>query len=111
MTRLETVLRIAKPHAEGSSGEANKEPASIVPLARIKNVLLGFGVVLALSNAAQAYDLRIGNGTTSVTIESSTDSAVDSPRSVSRSQEISASKRQAPQTPRSAFASQRTPGG
>jgi hypothetical protein len=49
---------------------------------KIKIALIGCSMVVALSTAAQAFDLRIGNGGTWVTVpDSSTDGSVDSRRS------------------------------
>ena len=49
---------------------------------KIKIALIGFSMVVALSTAARAFDLRIGNGGTWVTVpDSSTDGSVDSRRS------------------------------
>jgi hypothetical protein len=47
-------------------------------MSTIKIALIGFGIVVALSTAAEAYDQRFGNGTSSVTITPSTDTSVES---------------------------------
>src|SRR6202035_613666 len=65
-------------------------------MSKIKIAVMGFGLVVALSNVAQALDLRIGNGTTWVTVEPSTDDSVGSGRPFGRSQELPAFKRQQP---------------
>ena len=44
-------------------------------MSKLKIALIGCGIAVALSSAAQAFDVRIGNGSTWVTINPATTSS------------------------------------
>jgi hypothetical protein len=55
-------------------------------MTKLKIAMIICGSVLVLATGAQAYDLRIGNGSTTVTINPSSDGMATSATSRSRSQ-------------------------
>ena len=57
-------------------------------MSKLKIALLGCGLVLGLATVAQAGEVRLGNGSTWVTINPSNGNAGDARGAISRSQEL-----------------------